>query len=507
MASTTNRKRDETSDHLAVAHPDVTPACRRRSSAARPFRRRFRRVRGLAVLAGLLLTHVAMANPWNEQTYAPSDAVIANPERGLYVQFTLREPEDALPQDALADLRKGRITLILRLYYLNAFRERPIDDQLLATIADDFDKLRKAGLKCVLRFAYNERIGDPDASIDVVLHHLEQLKPILARNADVIAVAQAGFVGSWGEWHASTNGLHEPENAKRIISAWLDVLPAARFVQVRTPALKRMLVETDTALEEAQAYTPTSRARIAHHNDCFLASETDFGTYQADIEEEKRYLALETRFGPMGGETCHVSPLTAENHARDELQRFHWSYLNRDYHPEVIGAWRESGFLGEIEKRLGYRIVLNRVKVRAQAPAGGNLDVQIDLENTGWAPPFNPREVEVVLRSRADGSRHHALIDTDPRRWMPGEAVRLATRLRLRNDMPQGAYDLLLWLPDPEPALRDRPAYAIRLANRGLWQDDSGMHDLGVAVEVTAPQAVDTLEVADGVFAPPKPED
>ena len=58
--------------------------------------------------------------------------------------------------------------------------------------------MRGAGVKCILRFAYAQRIGEPDAPLSVVLGHLEQLAPIVQENVDVIAVVQAGLIGTWG---------------------------------------------------------------------------------------------------------------------------------------------------------------------------------------------------------------------------------------------------------------------------------------------------------------------
>ena len=58
--------------------------------------------------------------------------------------------------------------------------------------------MREAGVKCVLRFAYTSAIEAPDAPLSIIQTHIDQLKPYLAKNADVIAVWQAGFIGSLG---------------------------------------------------------------------------------------------------------------------------------------------------------------------------------------------------------------------------------------------------------------------------------------------------------------------
>ena len=42
------------------------------------------------------------------------------------------------------------------------------------------------------------------------------------------------------------------------------------------------------------------------HNDCFLASDTDFGTY-TNKEEELSYMAQDNLFCVQGGETCALT--------------------------------------------------------------------------------------------------------------------------------------------------------------------------------------------------------
>ena len=75
----------------------------------------------------------------------------------------------------------------------------------------DFATLRQAGLKAVVRIAYtNQLYFTPstswppvppygDATKAQMLAHLAQLAPVLQANSNVIALAQAGFIGIWGE--------------------------------------------------------------------------------------------------------------------------------------------------------------------------------------------------------------------------------------------------------------------------------------------------------------------
>ena len=84
-------------------------------------------------------------------------------------------------------------------------------------------------------------------------------------------------------------------------------------------------------------------------------------------------------------------------------------------------GWREAGFFEEVERRLGYRLVLNKAGVSSHAAAGSAVRVEMELSNAGWAAPFNPREVELVLQG-AEGRVYYAALDVDPRRWQAGEA-------------------------------------------------------------------------------------
>jgi hypothetical protein len=419
------------------------------------------------------------------KTYAPDDgSTFANPERGLYHQFTSQAERDPLTLEAVeTTLGQDDLTLMLRMYYLKTFRDRPLSDKQLDMIRSDFNIIRQAGVKCILRFAYSQAIGEPDAPIDVVLGHMDQLAPIIRDNADVILTAQAGFVGAWGEWHASTNDLAEPHNAKKIVHKWLEILPGSRTVQLRTPRQKWMILDDKTAITAEKAFQKTPIARLGHHNDCFISSETDVGTYE-DIENEKAYLNAETTFLPMGGETCALTQFSDPDNARAEMENLHFTYLNLGYHPEVLEKWRNDGFFKEVANRLGYRLSLESFSAPASLNQGDDLPIQITLINTGFAAPCNPRSVQLILQHTGAAYETILPIAAEPRAWLPGEPIEIAANLRVPDDLPPGEYKLLLALPDPEPTLRDDPAYAIRLANPGLWDAQAGRHDLGVTLSV-----------------------
>src|SRR5690606_22297072 len=86
---------------------------------------------------------------------------------------------------------------------LSKFRNRDLTQTELNSIDKGLGVLRTAGAKCIPRFAYafpNTSTEDhrtaQDAPLSQILKHIEQLGPILKKNADVIAYTEAGFIGA-----------------------------------------------------------------------------------------------------------------------------------------------------------------------------------------------------------------------------------------------------------------------------------------------------------------------
>ena len=107
---------------------------------------------------------------------------------------------------------------------------------------------------------------------------------------------------------------------------------------------------------------------------------------------------------PVGGETCAVNaPRSQCPSATAELAALHWTYLNTDYHPDVLSSWSSGGCRAEIERRLGYRFTLERAALPTSATPGGPLPVSLTLRNDGYAAPANSRPVRLVLPFAAGG--------------------------------------------------------------------------------------------------------
>lgn len=425
----------------------------------------------------------------NTIAYSESDLEFANPERGIY-HYTEAQSNNyvSLNQNQLENWRNNdNITMVIRIFYLKDFINSPISQSYLNKMQSDFDILRSAGLKAVIKFAYTENTnGAYDASKQQILDHLTQLTPVLQNNSDVIAVMQAGFIGVWGEWYY-TNHFGMPPNAsdyqnrKDIVEAILNILPTDRMIQVRTPKLKQDMY-TSTAITDNEGFNNSDGSRIGHHNDCFLASSDDYGTY-VNTSTEYPYLTQETKYTPMGGETCNSNARSNCTTALQEMELFHWSYLNSDYHPDVLNGFSANGCFSEIKKRLGYRF--NLTNGTFPINANSNFNVNLNIENTGFAALYNPRTAYIVLRNTSDNDEFKIALNSDPRQWEANTTTTINETLTIPGDVYDGEYELFLHLPDGRANLIDNPAYAIQLANDGLWESNTGYNKLNTTINVT----------------------
>jgi hypothetical protein len=413
-------------------------------------------------------------------TYVAADASILNPERGFFTPYELPGTPGFSPVRATGN------TLVHLNIRLDDWRETDIPQDVLDDLDASFADIRDAGVKAIIRFAYNQGPypdSEPDASKAQILRHIEQLTPLLQNNADVIVWVEAGFIGAWGEWHTSTNGLDNIQDKREVLFALLKALPETRMVQVRYPA---NIIEMFPNPEDA------AKARVAHHNDCFLSSNTDVGTYERGgvmtIERDQAYLAELTRFTPMSGETCAPNPPRSEcTSALQEMPLLHFSALNEAYHKGILRSWEEGGCMEEINNRMGYRLSLITADFNEQVRPGGVLNLTVDLQNTGFASIINERPLYVVLlpspsgRGMSEGQgegEYKVKLDIDPRSWEPG-STSFNSKLHTPSNAKEGEYRLALWLPDGYESLQDNPFYSVRFANENVWDEATGFNILG----------------------------
>jgi hypothetical protein len=418
-------------------------------------------------------------------SYPASDAALANPERGWTHYTETRWSPDGLAYTPLdvAQLRGWRelegVTLVYRVFYLEGLADIDVIDPVFRAQVDaDLAAARAAGVKLVVRFAYSPDT-DHDAPVDRTIGHVQQLMPLVNAHADVVWVLQAGFIGRWGEWYYSASYTSDPSRPwsltdadwarrGRVLDALLNATGSDVLVQVRYPAIVQRLLAGDPRAD-----------RVGVHDDCFLASATDMGTFAT--ASDTTWLARRSAATPVGGETCAPNaPRSDWLTAARELARYHWSYLNTDFHTGVLQSWGPAG-LAEVSRRLGPRLRLVSAVLPASARAGGTARVSITLTNDGWAAPVEQRPVQLVLAGPA-GQTTSAL-SLDVRTLAPGTSRTVTATVRM--PAAPGGYTLALALPDPAASLAADPAYAVQLANVGTWDATTGRNDLQQLVAVT----------------------
>jgi hypothetical protein len=447
------------------------------------------------------------AQSYSTVNYQNNDEVFINPERGFYHAVS------SINLDNLISFRLNEnISLIYRGYHLDDFKESDIPLWFLEQLNNDFNIIRQAGMKLVLRFQYTEKSTSPygDAEPEIVKRHIEQLKPYLQENSDVIFILQAGLIGAWGEWYytdyfSSSPGhiTEEQWNLRReLIMSLLDAMPANRMVQIRTPDYKKRILQQDvlTPVSQQQAFTNTPIARIAHHNDCFVADYSDMGTY-GDTLLEKPYLEEDSKYTLVGGETCKVCSCADCENSLKELRRFHWTFLNIDYHTAVLQGWIDEGCFPTVQKKLGYRYRMVSANIQNKSKQGGVFNFQLKIVNDGWANPGNPRNVELVLRSNESGKEYFLPIQQDPRKWPLKDTIFINVSAGI-PDLTSGNYSIFLNLPDPELKLTDRVEYSIRTANTGTWEAETAYNSLEKNIEINVSNI--TPNYNGGVFFKPK---
>lgn len=474
----------------------------------------------------------------SSQDYTESDDVLANPERGLYkfVEYHYNADGSTSPAASysLKDKYDDANTLVMALFYLHAYVDGgTLSQPCLDYIRNVLTNVRASGKKAIVRFGYsNTHVSDssvdprtihqePDK--DQILAHIAQIKPILQDFEDIICVAQAGFIGTYGEWyytthfstftkegskwkesrdwtyHSSTDQVEGFENRHEVLEAILDAYPASRQVEVRTPAYKQYYLSPGHVSQwtELGGFGTEPVNRIAFHNDAFLYGGSDMGTFHYDYE--KAQWRQQGQYLICGGEAPYSSTAVSEmegysyNNVLSGIYGYHYTYLHHDTgYPSgsssgstLFRHWYEQGWIPAIKKMLGYRLYLTHASVSGNGRSAGNtLDISLSLANSGAAPVVNARPMELVLLHEGTATVLEANVGDIrlvPPATVSGTTVKPGTKtyivsVTLPRDIVAGDR-LALWLPDADPngqGLQTRKEYAIRLANKETTWTDTG---------------------------------
>lgn len=415
----------------------------------------------ILMFISIIVFAISLFTSYTTIHYNESDAVIANPSRGFYVQF------DTAYLEKISDVSESGITLVLLGYDIKDYVDREIDQLKLDELAEAFDAIRTQGLKVIFRTAYGFKdpaeFSDP-TSIKLIKTHLEQISPILKKNSDLLLTVQAGFLGQWGEWHHSNLGDHQgsvtPQLVNELLIELCEAVPTPISIAVRRPSFIRMI---DPDLVDV--------SRIALHNDALLSSDSDMGTYdQKDLGREGELVYLEDRpFSvPNGGEVTNLSTYTEPLIAIKEFSQLKLTYLNRNYNKTVLNHWaslryEDKPFLDVIEQKLGYRWFIESLKIPTSFKSKQKVSINLTLMNSGFSAITLPYRAELIVRS------DNAIVQITPveninlQDFKPGQPLIIKVSFDIEETLEQ--FTLGLRFLEANASVSNDTKIMIRLAN------------------------------------------
>ncbi len=453
-------------------------------------------------MKNLILFFILLSTIAYSQTiqYVQSEEIFNNPERGIQKYSDAKASNyQLLTESTLNGYKNGadKVTVIYRCFYLNTFFTSEISQSYLNNMQTDFNRIRNTGLKVIIRFAYSFSTSTApfDPTKEQMLLHIEQLKPILELNKDVILLHQLGFIGAYGEWYYTDASTEFGDEATISPTQWLnrkDVVDAmlTNFedvpIQLRTAKAKQEMYGS-TLISASTAYQNTALSRIGFFNDALFNSYGDEGTYDISGQctnpvgsFDFNFVANAGLYLPNTGESNGFNPCdsglrTSGANATYEFNLLNFSVINRDYYTPIWDDWIANGYYDEILQNMGYRLVLS-----SSTLSGNNLSLTIN--NVGYSKVLFQKNVYIVLRDNLNVD-YKRLLSIDIRTLNKGSNT---FNFSIPNDVPDGTYDLFLHISDKNATLETIPAYSIQLANIGLWENTTGYHDLQQTITISS---------------------
>ncbi|HTA75130.1 MAG TPA: DUF4874 domain-containing protein [Gemmatimonadaceae bacterium] len=345
----------------------------------------------------------------------------------------------------------------------------PLSEQMLADMDARIAAFQGTGARLMVRFAYNWGPIDStsrDARLAVILHHIDQVAPILLRHRDLIFALEAGYIGTWGEWHNSTNGNDSASARKAVLDR------ERRYFGGVFPILVR---DAGELVQYTGNLTPPADFGI--HDDFYASSATDAGTWQTcnpaagyclsgyTTSQLATYGALVAAKTMFAGEFPGVAYPPLQN--CDSLSAYSYRY-----HPQSIGtqAAPPACALG-FSNRVGTRIELRRATITGTPVPHGRLLVSVTLANAGFGRVLRERPARLVFVSDGKVVHEYAipLGAMDLRRLVSAstpEARTFEITVTLPESFPRsGSVTAAILIPDAAPSLR-QPAYALPFNSR-----------------------------------------
>lgn len=372
-----------------------------------------------------------------------------------------------------------------------------------------------------------------------VQHHLWQLGDVFGEFEDCIMVVKAGIFGPWGEMHSSSYA-RTAKGYHWLLKALLDYVPASRSILVHAGGVMAWHnVEFGTNYSFTNLMPAPARGtpaqRFGMFNDSYSAGSSS-NNYSDNGSLSEGYTLIGGEFDRnaaltwmrnqnnfYGGES--VGPGSEDNiyprfpNVLYEAAYAQTTHLNTSWNRRTYKLWGDFVYSEEnvtapftsphdgvtrtaifdpvydgrngmeyIRDRLGYRLVLREAKASEQVKQNGTLRFAGKIQNVGFGPIVNKKNVWVILKARDGCNTYTALTNLDARDWQPDLDSRATNAAAWRDvsfsmDMSAfgkvlpGDYDIYLKINDPKEKSPNKRS--IQFANHDIWNTSLSANLIG----------------------------
>ena len=453
--------------------------------------------KNINIIMVLLLIFLIMA-PTKSKAILEEESkeVLRNPDRGFYklVQIELNKGKEDFNsfKGEIKNIAKEDTDVSLISFQLNLKQyvasNLDLTDNKIEEINQYFSIMRENGYQVIFRVVYDSK-GDknPEPDFQTILRHIEQLKSVYEKNEDIIFVVEAGYLGSYGEWH---DGKYDKDKEKRnqVVNKLLKCIPESIQISLRKPSYIEDYIGNNQTVKKINAFSNDEIARLGLHNDGYLASETDLGTYnKSEREESLLWQGKQTLYTLFGGECQNKDSIyTNLNNAIVDMEKRHCTYMNKTYDREVKEKWKKeiytnknSVYQGEtgykyIENHLGYRLVIRDVNMICTKR---KINIGINIENVGFGNIIRKKQLGFFLKN--ENNQYYIESDIDIRKQLNEKMYELTIAEELPKNVKIGEYEVYLKIEEPYESLKNNNYYSIKLANNNVWNENLGANYIG----------------------------
>ncbi len=400
----------------------------------------------------------------------------------------------------------------------------PLTDAMKADVRRFLEETRKSGGTLIVRVGYtwSDQSGCEPADFDIVLGHVRDLSKIMSEFDDVVIGVEAGVAGPWAEMHSSD--YCRPEYMNRVLRTYCENLGLGTSVLVRTAYYISAYAGTNSdGLLAMLPFHDAELKRFGMYNDGYLGTWWDYGTWAGEWKREKGCALLKAFADhPYGGELAYVSRKWLDGNREkcgDLFDTNKWNIV-RDWYDCHLGYLRNVGdkkhplcaFIADKTFRcddfrfdgmpdlheydgndlhkfmydhMGYRFVVRDARVQKTMTRGKKALVVLDVENTGFGKLLLDSRVDVVLAN--DEFRAVAAANM-PRKSFSDIEGGARSRVPIEFVVPtelkrSGSYDIYVRVsaPTKDETSGEIPRRPIRLANKGMWNEELKANSLGKA--------------------------